>query len=122
MFRGSKFMKKQLWALPVLGLCLHLHEQAQVFVCVNENGNKEYKNTGITKGCKRVDLQGLNMIPAPEKRPAVQTASARQAGSPADFPKVDSGTQKARDNDRMQILVEEMKAEEKKLADLKKEY
>lgn len=99
------------------------HAQSDVFVCVNENGIKEYKNTGATKGCKRVDLQGISMIPSPYKKPLVQTASAKPASSgPADFPKIDSGTQKMRDNDRMQVLVDELKNEEKKLANLKAEY
>ena len=96
--------------------------QGDVFLCVNDNGLKEYKNTGETKGCKRVDLQGVTMIPSPYKRPLVQTAAARASGSPSDFPRIDSGTQKARDNDRMQILLDELKTEEKKLAELKKEF
>lgn len=99
------------------------YAQTDVYVCVGENGQKEYKNTGATKGCKRVDLPGITMIPAPARKPAaVQTASLKQASTPADFPKVDSGTQKARDSDRRQILMDEMKAEEEKLVNLKKEY
>ena len=96
--------------------------QGDVFLCVNDKGLKEYKNTGETKGCKRVDLQGVTMIPSPYKRPLVQTAAARASASPSDFPRIDSSTQKARDNDRMQILLDEMKTEEKKLAELKKEF
>ena len=99
------------------------HAQADVFLCVGENGQKEYKNTGATKGCKRVDLPSITMVPAPARKPAsVQTASLKQSSAPADFPKVDSGTQKARDSDRRQILTDELKAEEEKLANLKKEY
>ncbi|HYD82366.1 MAG TPA: DUF4124 domain-containing protein [Paucimonas sp.] len=94
--------------------------QNEVYLCVGENGQREYKNTGVTKGCKKVDLPGITTIPAPARKPAaVQTASVR---SPSDFPKVDNGTQKARDNDRRQILMDEMKAEEQRLASLKKEY
>jgi hypothetical protein len=103
-------------------LCAGAYAQSDVFLCVNENGTKEYKNTGTTKGCKRVDLQGINTIPSPYKRPLVQTVAARgSAGSP-DFPHVDKETQKSRDNDRMQILLNEMKTEEEKLAGLRKEY
>lgn len=95
------------------------HAQSEVFVCVDENGHKEYKNTGTTKGCRRLDLPGITVVPAPnlpKKQPA------KSASSPADFPKVDDGTQKARDSDRRQILQNELKNEEQKLADLKKEY
>lgn len=111
-------------AFVLVGMFGQAHAQSDVFVCINENGTKEYKNTGITKGCKRVDLQGITMIPSPYKKPVMQTASAKPGAtaSPPDFPKVDGGTQKARDNDRMQILLEEMKSEEKKLANLKAEF
>ena len=95
-------------------------QSGDVYLCMGENGSKEYKNTGATKGCKKVDLPGITMIPAP-KRP-LQTASAKQTSSPSDFPKIDGGTQKARDNDRKQILQDEMKTEEQKLANLKKEF
>src|SRR6476469_9641628 len=95
------------------------HAQSEVYVCMNSDGSREYKNTGETKGCKRVDMQGISMIPSPYKKPIAQTAAlTRPAGatSPGDFPKIDSATQKARDSDRMQILAEELKGEERKLA------
>nr|WP_314626199.1 DUF4124 domain-containing protein [uncultured Noviherbaspirillum sp.] len=107
------------------------HAQSEVYVCMNGDGTREYKNTGETKGCKRVDMQGISMIPSPSqyKKPGVQNASfnrpssaATGPSSPADFPKIDSSTQKARDSDRMQILTEEMKVEERKLAALRQEY
>lgn len=102
------------------------HAQTDVWVCMNSDGSREYKNTGETKGCKRVDMQGISMIPSPYKKPIAQTAAlsrpAGAAASPGDFPKIDSATQKARDNDRMQILAEELKGEERKLAALKQEY
>lgn len=117
-------MKRHLLAtICALAASGAVHAQADVYLCVGDNGQKEYKNTGATKGCKRVDLPGITMIPAPARKPAaIQTASLKQASTPADFPKVDSNTQKARDNDRRQILLDEMKAEEEKLANLKKAY
>jgi hypothetical protein len=107
-------MKATLLALALLASVVgHAQAQSEVFVCINDNGIKEYKNTGATKGCKRVDLQGITMIPSPYKKPVVQTAAAKPSiNTPSEFPKVDSGTQKARDNDRMQILMGEMKSEE----------
>lgn len=115
-------MKRQ---FPVLclfaALAGYAHAQSDVFLCVDESGKKEYKNTGTMKGCKRIDLPSLTMVPAP-KRQAMQTASAKPASSPSDFPKVDGNTQKARDNDRKQILLDEMRNEEQKLASLQKEF
>jgi hypothetical protein len=115
-------MKQQLSSLLLLlATTGYAHAQSEVWLCVDDNGKKEYKNTGATKGCKRIDLPSLTMVPAPPKRPAVQTA-AKSSSSPSDFPKIDSGTQKTRDNDRRQILLDEMKTEEGKLAGLKKEF
>jgi predicted nucleic acid-binding Zn-ribbon protein len=48
--------------------------------------------------------------------------TAAPAASPANFPRVDNATQRARDDDRREILNEELRAEEKKLADLKRDF
>lgn len=114
-------MKRQLLMTIFLAAAAgYTYAQSDVYLCLGENGSREYKNTGATKGCKKVDLPGITMIPAP-KRP-VQTASAKPTSSPSDFPKVEGSTQKARDTDRRQILQDEMKTEEQKLANLKKEF
>jgi hypothetical protein len=114
-------MKHQFTMMLILTVAAgYAHAQSDVYLCMGENGSKEYKNTGDTKRCKKVDLPGITMIPSPKK--PVQTASTRPASSPVDFPKVEGGTQKARDNDRKQILQDEMKSEEQKLANLKKEF
>jgi hypothetical protein len=111
-----------------LGMCLfvlssgYVHAQTDVYVCLDDRGNREYKNTGTTKGCRKVDLPNITTVPAPAKKPIVQASSAKSSSSsPSDFPRVDSGTQKTRDNDRKQILLDEMKTEEQKLAALKKD-
>lgn len=99
------------------------HAQSEVYLCVDERGNKEYKNTGGTKGCKRVELPGITTIEAPRPRAASASGSTpKPVATPAGFPKVDDSAQKARDNDRRQILADELKSEEQKLAALKKEY
>ena len=98
----------------------HAYAAADVYLCIDKKGNKEYRNTGITKGCKKVALPRLNTVPAPQRR-ATATA-AKKASTPASFPKVDGATQKSRDSDRKQILLDEQKTEEQKLANLKKEY
>jgi hypothetical protein len=111
-------MKRQLFLTLLLAVAVGgAYAQSNVYLCVGENGNKEYKNIGTTKGCTKVDLPWITTIAAPAKRPPLQTASAR-----TDFPKVESGVQKTRDNDRRQILMDEMKTEEQKLAELKKEF
>jgi hypothetical protein len=114
---------KNFWGLLVLLVAAsHVHADGDVYLCVDENGKKEYKNTGATKGCKKVELPGITIVPAPTLPSGAKRSASATAKSPSDFPKVDDNTQKARDNDRKQILQDELKAEEQKLADLKKEY
>lgn len=117
-------MKLKLFITALFSLAAQFaHAQSDVFVCVDERGNKEYKNTGATKGCKRIDTANVTVIAAPRRGPVVaQTASIKASGSPSDFPKIDSATQRTRDNDRRQILLDEMKTEEGKLAGLKKDF
>ncbi|MEO6920868.1 MAG: DUF4124 domain-containing protein [Collimonas sp.] len=99
------------------------HAESDVFLCVDQNGVKEYKNTGDTKGCKRVSLPPLTVTSGGSKPVREGGAVSKQASStPSDFPKVDNGTQKTRDNDRRQILQDELSKEQQRLADLKKDY
>lgn len=120
--------KKQLFRLLILTLLAYAaHAQSEVYVCVDEHGKREYKNTGTTKGCRRLELPGITMIPAPapvstKRAGTTQSVSVRQPGATGDFPRVDSETQKARDSDRKLILLDEMKGEEQKLENLKKDY
>src|SRR5581483_4349771 len=108
-------MKYQLFTSIVLMAVTGLaHAEGEIYKCVNANGTVEFKNTGPVKDCKKMELEGISVIPAPAKRSGgVQTASLKSTSStsPSDFPKVDSSTQKARDNDRRQILLDEMKSE-----------
>ena len=100
-------------------LCGGAQAQSAIYKCVDAQGRVEF--TDVSKsGCKSLDLPGA--YPAPVRRSG---ASSRQgsapapATSPANFPRVDGAAQKARDDDRRGILNEELRAEEKKLADLK---
>ena len=108
----------QLLLLSLLVRSGQVAAQSEIYACVDKSGRTEYKNTGDLKGCKRLDLPSLSTIPMSKK--PVQTASSRS--SSGDFPKIDSAAQKARDTDRRQILLDEMKTEERKLAELQKEF
>lgn len=115
-------MKCQLYLMLLVSAFTTLvHAQSEIFLCDDGRGSKTYQNTGAAKGCKKVDLPGITTIPGVPRK-AVVTAAAKPSSSPADFPRVDSGTQKARDSDRKQILLDEMRTEEQKLAELKKEF
>ncbi len=87
-------------------------EAQGVYLCTQPNGVREYRNTGDTRGCRRLALEPLSQIPAP----------TLQAKADTSFPRIDSQVQKRRDQDRLQILMDEVRAEEGKLAELRKEY
>ena len=100
----------------------YAYAQSDVYLCVDAKGKKEYRNTGTTKGCKLMDLPRINGVSVPTNAAKSATKSNAAASTPANFPKVDSDTQKSRDSDRKLILSDELKAEEQKLVSLKKEY
>jgi hypothetical protein len=95
--------------------------QAQngVYLCTNANGGRELTDS-YRAGCKTLNLPGA--IPAPQATPRKAAPPRAPVSTPSDFPKVDNAQQKARDNDRREILNEELRMEEKKLAEARKEF
>jgi predicted RNase H-like nuclease (RuvC/YqgF family) len=88
-----------------------------VFVCVQANGIREYRNNGDTRGCRRLDLETISTIPAPSTN-----QQAKAAAIDPSFPRIESQIQKRRDQDRLQILMEEVRTEESRLSELRREY
>jgi bifunctional DNA-binding transcriptional regulator/antitoxin component of YhaV-PrlF toxin-antitoxin module len=78
--------------------------QAEVYKKVDADGHVTYSSTP-TKGSKKLNLEPLTIVPSP--------ARARNNIRPSDFLKVDSDTQKNRDNLRHKILEEELSTEQK---------
>ncbi len=115
-------VKQQLLVLALFACAASaVQAQGQVYVCTDESGRREYRNTGETRGCRRVDLPGLTTVPAPPPRAAVAAAKPA-ASAPEGFPRVDGPAQRARDNERRRILENELRDEERKLVELKSEY
>jgi hypothetical protein len=111
-------------ALLALAACAHGGAQAQtvVYKCVDDSGRVEFTDTS-KRGCKALDLPGfVAAAPARKATGTRQGGPALSAASPSNFPRVDSAQQKARDDDRREILNDELRNEEKKLADLKREF
>ncbi|HWT72029.1 MAG TPA: DUF4124 domain-containing protein [Oxalicibacterium sp.] len=114
----KRHLVRRLALFPLCFAVLSAHAQGEVYMCVDSAGNREYKNTGSVTHFKKVDLPGVTTIPSTMPKRMQATA----VKSPSDFPRVDDATQKARDNDRKQILMDEMKSEQRKLSDLRAEY
>jgi len=130
---SSSFLMRPAHAAAALALAAGLvHPGARadstVYKCVDKNGRVEF--TDINKsGCKPLDLPGYVPAPrAPSSGPPVTLhqggarPAATAAANPAGFPRVDSATQHARDDERRDILNDELHAEEQKLADLKRSF
>lgn len=85
--------------------------QAEIYKHVDADGHVTYSSTPV-KGAKRLDLE-----PLPTMQPPART---RNDASPSSFPKVDTNTQKSRDDARRKILADELATEEKLLAEARK--
>ena len=90
--------------LAILGLFYIQWVQADIYKRVDADGHVTYSNTPL-KGAKKLHLVPLPTLPG--------------SGVAAEFPRVDSATQKNRDNTRRQILEDELAGEEKALAGAK---
>lgn len=117
------FPLKRMPAVALAAACLalgHAPARAEIWRCENPDGVVEYSNARPgrdRKDCRRVELPALTTIPAPAPPPAPAKAQPRP-----DFPRVDASTQRARDEERRQILERELRKEEERLAALEAEY
>jgi Domain of unknown function (DUF4124) len=91
----------------LLCLILAAPAQAEIYKYVDENGQVTFTDV-YKKGAKRIDIPGEpTQLPARSKAPR----RAASAPSPADFPRIDPGTQKRRDDIRRQVLQDELSSE-----------
>ncbi|MFC4159874.1 DUF4124 domain-containing protein [Chitinimonas lacunae] len=100
----------------LLALLLSCVAMADIYKHVDAEGRVTYSNVPM-KGAKRIDMSGLpGSIPAPRSGGSSSGGSRASANpSPADFPKVDSATQRSRDLNRRQLLQDEMASEQRLL-------
>ena len=114
-------------AVAVFTLQLCSSAQAQIYRCLDANGRPLYTDTKVGK-CQLIDT-GYSSPPAASKPiPAPRSAGGSGASSPApvstpsSFPRVDNVVQRARDDERREILGDELRIEESKLSELKKVF
>jgi hypothetical protein len=93
----------------LLSLLLAVPAHAEIYKYVDENGNVTFTDV-YKKGAKRIEMPG-----APATLPSASAPSAKKRASytpsPADFPRIDPGTQKRRDDIRRQVLQDEIATE-----------
>lgn len=113
-------------AATLLSLLVQPGAQAQVqggvYLCIDANGGKVLTDS-YRSGCKSLDI--ASSIPAPASASAPRRSTPRPSApvsTPADFPKVNNALQKARDNDRRDILTEELASEQRRLSEMRAEY
>jgi Domain of unknown function (DUF4124) len=94
---------------------------ADICKYIDTDGNVHYSNVAPEKGWKRVSCSDSDNGPQKRVGPA-ENVSARTTPTPTGFPRVDAGTQKGRDDVRRKVLVDELAAEEKLLAEARTVY
>lgn len=94
--------------IPLL-LCLILAApvQAEIYKYVDDSGQVTFTDV-YKKGAKRIELPGA---PTPLKNRDKAPRRASYNPSPADFPRIDAGTQKRRDDIRREVLQDEISGE-----------
>ncbi len=106
----------------LLGLLLgfSMTAQAEIYKFVDDRGNVTYTNI------PRPGAKPVVVAPDFKGQPGAKAGGAKIKASsnptPSHFPKVDTGTQRKRDDMRRQLLLEELASEQRNLAAAKNTY
>ncbi len=109
---------KHNYLLVILCLCSGW-AQAEIYKAVDADGHVTYSSAPI-KGGKKITLEPATTPPAGQPqnqndaKPQTQSSDAQK-----NFPRIDSQTQKSREDARRKILQDELDTEEKLLAEAK---
>jgi hypothetical protein len=74
------------------------------------------------KGCRTIEGAPITIVPATKPRPLTTAAASGAAGRPGDGNRVDPAEQRTRDSDAKRILSEELRREEDRLAQLRRDF
>ncbi len=110
------------WALVMVLSSAWAVAQDDIYLCINDKGMKEYRNTDITKNCKKVPLPAGTSVPAPASAHKPAPAPAQAGSAAGDFSRVDGAMQKTRDAERRQILLDELQREERRQTELREAF
>ncbi|HEY0336307.1 MAG TPA: DUF4124 domain-containing protein [Burkholderiales bacterium] len=108
-------MPMRYFAAMLLIAATSLAAHAEIYECIDQDGNKRFTNLKAeSRGCKV-----LNLGPSNTYAPGAKQTKA--SPSPADFPRVDPQTQQQRDGQRRRIIEQELSQEEQQLDQAKKD-
>lgn len=117
--RDQPGLTMRLFMLTMLLLGFSGQVRADIWECVDSNGNKRFTNVKAeAAGCKPMNLPPVSSVPAP--KPQARNGAKPQAAA-GSFPKVDAPTQLQRDAERRKILEQELASEQKLLDQAKKD-
>lgn len=74
------------------------------------------------RGCRTIEGTPITVIPAPARRPAAPAARASGAAPALVGERISPAEQRARDSDARRILSDELRREEERLVELRREY
>lgn len=98
-------------SLLASGVC-----QAEIYKFVDENGFVTYTNMPRPGAKPQLVIPDLTPGKAPSGKSGKTPRPSTKSATPGYFPKVDSGTQRKRDDMRRQLLLEELRSEERNLS------
>ncbi len=101
----------------LLSLMLAAPAQADIYKYIDEDGRVTFTDV-YRKGAKRIELPG-----APASLPSSDKPVRRAASnpSPANFPRIDAGTQQRRDDVRRQVLMDEIEGERRNVNEARRQ-
>jgi hypothetical protein len=91
------------------------HAEQSVCKYIDPAGNVVFSNLPPEKGYRKISCLG-------SEEPRKASSPGKASPTPAGFPKVDAETQRTRDDMRRKVLSDELAAEEKLLAEARKDY
>ena len=108
----------------------HVYAQNSYFICEEANGVRHLTDseagTKNFKNCqkRKYELPTVIAVPksAPRSAPRSNESVAAPTASPANFPRVEANTQRSRDTGRRAVLEDELRTEEAKCNNLRKDF
>lgn len=112
---------QSLCALLLGSICVHANADT-LYKCTGESGVVLYTNQKSSgKNCTILSRElPISTISTPSRAPGAIPPRPANGTTPADFPRIDSTTQRGRDTDRRKILEQEFATEQQNLEKAKK--